>query len=75
MSFIDNIIIGMEGKKEHDKLVKKVVKKLAKNNLYIKPEKYKWKVREIEFLGIVIGLQGIKMEKDKVKGVLDWLAP
>ena len=65
----------MEEKKEHDKLVKKVVKKLAKNNLYIKPEKYKWKVREIEFLGIVIGLQGIKMEKDKVKGVLDWLAP
>ena len=75
MSFIDNIIIGMKGKKEHDKLVKEVVKKLAKNNLYIKPEKYKWKVREVGFLGVVIGLEGIKMEKEKVKGILDWLAP
>jgi len=36
------------------------------------PEKCKWKVREIEFLEVVIGLEGIKMEKEKVKGVLEW---
>jgi len=28
---------------------------LAKKDLYIKPEKCKWKVREVEFLGVVIG--------------------
>jgi len=28
-------------------------------------------VREVEFLGMVIGLEGIKMEKEKVKGVLE----
>ena len=27
------------------------------------------------FLGVVIGLEGIKMEKEKVKSVLDWLTP
>jgi len=27
---------------------------LEKNDLFIKPEKYKWKVREVEFLGVVI---------------------
>ena len=26
------------------------------------------------FLGVVIGADGIKMEEEKVKGVLDWLA-
>ena len=41
----------------------------------MKPEKYKWKVREVEFLGVVIGVDGIKMEEEKVKGVLDWLIP
>jgi len=41
--------------------------------LYIKPEKCKWKVREVEFLGVVIGPEGIKMEEEKIKGVLDWL--
>ena len=32
-------------------------------------------MREVEFLGVVIGLEGIKMEKEKVKGVLKWLTP
>ena len=41
--------------------------------MYVKPEKCKWKVREVEFLGVVIGLEGIKMEKEKVEGVLEWL--
>jgi len=32
-------------------------------------------VREVEFLRVVIGLKGIKMEKEKVKEVLDWPTP
>ena len=40
-SFIDNVIIGTETEERYDKLVKEVVKRLVKNNLYVKPEKYK----------------------------------
>jgi len=29
-------------------------------------------VKEIGFLGVVIGLEKIKMEEEKMKGVLDW---
>jgi len=29
-------------------------------------------MREVGFLGVVIGSEGIKMEKEKVKDVLDW---
>ena len=75
MSFIDNVIIGTEKEKEHDRIVEEVVKRLAENNLYVKPEKCKWKVKEVGFLGVVIGLEGIKMKEEKVKGVLDWLTP
>ena len=32
-------------------------------------------MREVGFLGVVIGPEGIKMEEDKVKGVLDWPTP
>jgi len=32
-------------------------------------------VKEVEFLGVVIELEGIKMEKEKVKGVLEWPIP
>ena len=63
----------MKIEKGHDKLVKEVVKRLADNDLYVKSEKCKWKVKEVRFLGVVIGPKGIKMEKEKIEGVLDWL--
>ena len=34
-----------------------------------------WKVRKIRFLGVVIGPNGIEMEKKKVDGVLSWPEP
>ena len=70
-AFIDDVIIGMETEEGHDEIVAEVIRRLEENDLYIKPEKYKWKVREVGFLGVVIGLEGIKMEKKNVKGVLE----
>ena len=40
-SFIDNVIVGTEEEKEHNEMVNQIIRGLAKNNLYIKPEKYK----------------------------------
>jgi len=74
-AFIDDIIIEMETEERYDKIVAEVIRKLEENDLYIKPEKCKWKVRKVGFLGVVIGPEGIKMEKEKVKGVLEWLTP
>jgi len=74
VSFTNDVIIGTE-EKGHDEIIEKVVKTLAENDLYIKPGKYKWKVKEVGFLGVIIGLEGIKMEEEKVKGVLDWPTP
>ena len=52
-----------------------MLKKLEKNNLFVKPEKCKWKVREVEFLGVVIGPKRVEMQKEKVERVLNWSAP
>ena len=49
-----------------------IVKRLEENNLYMKLEKYKWKVREVGFLWIVIGPDRIKIEEEKVKEILGW---
>jgi len=38
-SFIDNIIVGTESEEGHDKLVEEILKKLKKNDLYVKLEK------------------------------------
>ena len=72
VAFINNIIVGTEDEEGHNELVAEIIKRLEKNDLYIKLEKCKWKIREVGFLGVVIGLERIKIEKEKMKGVLDW---
>ena len=72
-SFINDVIIEMEEEEEYNEVVKEVVKRLAENDLYVKLEKCKWKVKKVEVLGVVIGLEGINMKEEKVKEVLNWL--
>ena len=69
---IDDVIVGTELEEGYDKIVEEVVKRLADNDLYVKPEKCKWKMKKVGFLGVVIGLERIKMEEEKVKDILDW---
>jgi len=41
----------------------------VENNLFVKPEKCKWKVQEVEFLEVVIGPRGVEMQNEKMKRV------
>ena len=70
-SFINDVIVGTESKERHDKLVEEIIRRIEENNLYIKPKKCEWKVREVDFLEVIIGLEEIKIKKEKVKAVLD----
>jgi len=56
-------------------IVEEVLKRLEENNLFVKLEKCRWKVREVEFLGVVIEPGGVRMQKEKVDGVLSWPTP
>jgi len=74
-AFVDNVLVGTEIKEGHDEIVEEILRRLEKNDLYVKPEKCIWKVRKIGFLGVIIGPNGIEMEKEKVEGVLSWSEP
>ena len=74
-TFIDNIIVTMDMKEGHNKIVEEVLWRLEKNDMFVKLEKCRWKVREVEFLGVVIGPGGVRMQKEKVDGVLSWPTP
>ena len=71
-AFVDDILVGTEMEEGHDKIVEEILRRLEENDLYIKLEKCMWKAREIGFLGVVIGPNGIEMEKEKVDEVLSW---
>jgi len=74
-AFVDNMLVGTETKEGHDEIVDEVLRRLEENNLYVKLEKCVWKVQKIGFLEVVIGSNGIEMEKKKVNRVLSWLMP
>ena len=48
---------------------------MGENDLFVKLEKYMWKVREVVFLEVVIGSGKVKMKKEKVQEVVDQLVP
>jgi len=70
--FVDDVLVRTETEKGHDEIVEEILRRLEENDLYVKLEKYVWKARKIGFLGVVIGPNGIEMEKEKVDGVLSW---
>jgi len=69
-AFVDDVLVRTETEIGHDEIVNEVLRRLEENNLYVKLEKYVWKVQKIGFLGVVIGPNGIEIEKEKVDGVL-----
>jgi len=74
-AFVDNMLVGTETEEGHNEIVEEILRRLEKNDLYIKPEKCVWKARKIGFLEVIIGPNGIEMEAEKVDGVLNWPQP
>ena len=48
---------------------------LAKHGLYLKPEKCKFERCEVEYLGVIISHNLVKMDPAKIAGVADWPTP
>jgi len=70
-TFIDDILVAIDIEEGRDELVEEVLRRLEENDLFVKPEKCRWKVREVEFLGVIIGQKGVEMQKEKVEGILN----
>ena len=64
--FIDDLIIRTETEERHNDIVEEVLKRMEKNDLFVKLEKCIEKVKKIGFLGVIIGPDGIKIKKEKI---------
>jgi hypothetical protein len=73
--YMDDILIYTKDLEEHRKVTEEVLRILKDNNLYLKPEKCKFEQTKIEYLGLIILENHVKMDKVKVQGVLDWPTP
>jgi len=75
LAYMDDILVYTKTEREHDRLVKEVLERLKDNGLAVSPEKCVWKTQEVEFLGYLIGRNGIAMSQEKVDVVLNWETP
>ena len=75
--YIDDLMIftKTENQAEHDQIVLEVLRHLEGNDLYVKPEKFTFRATEVDFLGMIVGRDSIKMDQTKVKAILDWPEP
>jgi hypothetical protein len=75
--YIDDLMIYTKTNdiQEHERLVKKVLKYLEEHDLFAKPEKYTFGVQEVEFLGMIVSREEIKMDDFKVKAIREWPTP
>jgi len=71
----DDFLIYAKTQEEHDQRFKEMLRRLQENRLAVSPDKCVWKTQGVEFLGYVIGQDGIKMARGKVEAVLDWKMP
>ena len=70
--FIDDVMIATKTEEGHDEIVEEVLRRLEENDLFVKPEKCVQKVREVVFLKVIIGEDGVRMKKEKVQRVIEW---
>ncbi len=66
-AFIDDVMVRIEIEKRHDDIVEEILRRIAENDLFVKSEKYVWKIREVGFLGVVVGPDRVKMEKERFR--------
>ena len=65
--YLDDILIFSKSEEEHREHIKKILKKLIDENLRIKIEKTEFYAKEVDFLGFIIGREGVKIDKKKYR--------
>lgn len=73
--FLDDILIFSKTREEHEEHVRKVLQMLRQEKLFAKESKCELFRTEVEFLGHIVGRDGVRMMEDKVKAVQEWPTP
>ena len=74
--YVDDILIYTKSTlKKHIQEVKKVFKALQKADIRLRPDKCKFHVKTVKFLGSIITTDGIQMDDEKVKAIREWPEP
>ncbi|GJX47136.1 putative reverse transcriptase domain-containing protein, partial [Tanacetum coccineum] len=73
--FIDDILIYLKSKQEHEEHLKLILELLKKEELYAKFYKCESWIPKVQFLAHVIDSKGIHVDPAKIESIKDWASP
>ncbi|KAI2646233.1 Transposon Tf2-6 polyprotein [Labeo rohita] len=73
--YLDDILIFSSSLQEHVQHVRRVLQRLLENGLFVKAEKYVFHAQSVPFLGYILSAEGVRVDPEKVKAVVDWPTP
>jgi hypothetical protein len=74
-TYLHNTLIYCDNFEEHQQYVCLVLNAFAKVGLYLKPEKCEFHQQEVKYLGLIISMEGIKIDSEKTHTMQDWEPP
>jgi len=72
MAYLDNIIIYLNSKEEHEKYVKWFLQRLYNKEILIAIEKCEFYIIKTDFIGFIIELGYISIDLKKIEAIVNW---
>lgn len=73
--FFDDILVYSQSLEEHLEHVRLVFEILRTHRLFVKHKKCEFAKQELEYLGHIISGDGVKVDQEKIKSMIEWPAP
>ena len=73
--YMDDLLIFSKNEEDHLKHLDIVLSRLKSECLYVSPTKCEFMKKETEFLGLVVGVAGIRVSLEKTAAVTKWPKP
>ena len=74
-AYLDDVLIFSEILEDHHQHVEMVLERLDKAGLFVDIDKCEFDQQEVKYLGMFIGVDGLKMDSAKIKTIVEWPTP
>jgi len=73
--YLDDVRIYSNTLQQHRKDVSNILEAIRKSGMKVKPSKCEFHQSETEYLGFIIGQEGVKTDSVKTQAIWDWTTP
>jgi len=70
--YLDDLLIYSNTLQQHRRDVSNILEALRKSGMKVKPSKCEFHQNETEYLGFIIGQEGVKTDPVKTQAIWDW---